>query len=178
VTAASAWVERWLRRAPLRGSLLDFACGSGRHALLANELGFSVLAVDVEASGFDALREAGIQVLQQDLEHGPWTLGGRGFDVVVCTNYLYRPRLDLLCALVAPGGLLLYETFALGNERHGRPRSPQFLLRPGELAAAVQRAGLRLVAFEDGFAELPRPARVQRAAAVRAPFDIESMPVG
>jgi SAM-dependent methyltransferase len=178
VTAPSAWVERWLRAAPLRGSLLDFACGGGRHAVLANDLGFSVLATDVDASGFDALRHAGIDVLQADLEGGPWRLAERRFDVVVCTNYLYRPRLDLLCALVAPGGLLLYETFAVGNERHGRPRNPHFLLQPGELAAVAQRAGLRLVAFEDGFTEAPRPARVQRAAAVRAPFDIESMPIG
>jgi SAM-dependent methyltransferase len=176
--APSAWVERWLSRAPFRGRLLDFACGSGRHARLANDLGYSVLAVDQDDASFAALGEAGIAVLQEDLESGPWTLADRRFDVIVCTNYLHRPRLDLLCALLAPGGMLVYETFAAGNERHGRPRSPQFLLRPGELAGLAQRAGLRLVAYEDGFLEQPRPARVQRAVAVREPFEPESLALG
>jgi SAM-dependent methyltransferase len=176
--AASPWVARWLAAAPLRGRLLDFACGSGRHARLAHESGFSVLAVDRDDSAFGALRDLGIDVLLEDLESGPWSIGALRFDTVVCTNYLYRPRLDLLCALVAPGGMLVYETFAAGNARYGRPRNPEFLLRPGELAELAHRAGLALVAYEDGFTETPKPARVQRALAVRAPFEPESLPLG
>lgn len=174
----SEWVERWLRRRSAGGSLLDFACGSGRHSLLARDLGFSVLAVDRDASALSGLETKGIRVLREDLESGRWSFAAERFDAIVCTNYLFRPRLDLLCGLLASGGLLLYETFADGNAAHGRPSNPAFLLRRGELASVAQRAGLHLLAYEDGYAASPRPARVQRAVAVRPPFDPEALPIG
>lgn len=99
-----------------------------------------------------------------DIEGGPWPFEGRQFGGVVVTNYLHRPLLPLLVQSVAPGGVLIYETFASGQEQVGRPRSSAFLLQPGELLAAV--GGLQVVAFEDGW--LPSPdRRVQRIAAVR-----------
>jgi SAM-dependent methyltransferase len=173
---ASEWVKRWLRSGGGR-RLLDFACGSGRHALLARELGYSVTAADRDPSAVARLQAKGIHVVLEDLETRRWPFAGTRFDVVVCTSYLFRPRLDLLCGLPAAGGLLLYETFAVGNARYGRPSNPDYLLRPGELASAVQRAGLHLLAYEDGFTAVPRPARIQRAAAVRPPFDPQDLPL-
>ncbi len=173
----SAWVSRWLPRVRAGGRVLDFACGSGRHARFAHDAGLRVLAVDRDASALASLQGTGIETRQEDLEHGRWSFSGERFDAVVCTNFLHRPRLDLLAALLAPGGLWLYETFAAGNARYGRPARPDFLLRPGELAEHAHRAGLHLLAYEDGFVASPRPARVQRAAAVRPPFDPETLPL-
>lgn len=109
----------------------------------------------------------GLRKLRADLERGdPWSLGTERFDLVVVTNYLHRPILPDIVAAVAPGGLLLYETFALGNERFGRPSNPDFLLHPGELAAAV--AGpLDIIAFEELVLGPPRPAAIQHIAARR-----------
>src|SRR5207237_1389893 len=111
---------------------------------------------------------AGLTKIAADLEAGgPWPLAGERFDLVVVTNYLHRPILPEIVGAVAAGGLLLYETFALSNERFGKPSNPDFLLRPGELAKAV--AGrLEVLAFEEVEVGLPRPAVVQRIAA-RAP---------
>ena len=92
-----------------------------------------------------------------------------GFDLVICCNYLFRPRLDELFGLVAAGGALVCETFARGNARYGRPASPKFLLGPGELATAAARNGFVVIAFEHGFTGAPRPAMVQRICAARAP---------
>uniref|UniRef100_UPI0025EFA77E class I SAM-dependent methyltransferase n=1 Tax=uncultured Pseudacidovorax sp. TaxID=679313 RepID=UPI0025EFA77E len=110
------------------------------------------------------LAEAGAEVVQADIENGPWPFEDCRFDAVVVTHYLWRPLLPHIVAAVAPGGVLLYETFAANNETVGRPSRPDFLLAPGELIAAS--AGLRVVAYEDGF--LSSPDRfVQRIAAVR-----------
>ncbi len=147
--------------------MLDLACGAGRHAYWLHARGLAVTAVDrsPEAlAGLAPLAAAGAEVLQAELEQGPWPLAGREFDAVVVTNYLWRPRLADVVAAVGPGGLLVYETFAQGHETVGRPARPEFLLRPGELLDAA--AGLRVVAYEDGFvAEHPR--FVQRIAAIR-----------
>ncbi len=106
------------------------------------------------------------EAIQADIENGPWPLPGRRFDGVVVTNYLWRPLLPTIVESVAPGGVLLYETFSQGNETVGRPARPEFLLRPGELLHAC--GSLRVVAYENGF--LDAPARfVQRIAAVREP---------
>ena len=103
-----------------------------------------------------------------DLETGaPWQFGG-GFDGIVVANYLHRPLLPAIAGALAPGGLLIYETFARGNERFGRPRNPAFLLAPGELLAAFR--GLTIVAFEQGEVAVPRPAVVQRLAATAGPL--------
>lgn len=175
--APSAWIRHWLGRVQPGGRVLDFASGSGRHARMAHAAGHTVLAVDRDPLALASMERTGIEVRQEDLEHGRWSFAAERFDLLVCTNYLFRPRLDLMATLLAPGGLWVHETFAAGNARYGRPSNPDFLLRPGELAQAALRAGLHLLAFEDGYRGVPGPARVQRMAAVKPPFDPEAMPL-
>lgn len=175
--APSPWVVRWLASPPPGARLLDVACGSGRHARWAQAAGFSVLAVDRDPTALDSLEGTGVETRQEDLEHGRWSFGHERFDAIVCTHYLFRPRLDLLAGLLAPGGVWVYETFAVGNARYGRPANPDFLLRPGELAGVAVRAGLHLLAYEDGFRPEPKPARLQRMVAVRPPFDPQTRPL-
>jgi SAM-dependent methyltransferase len=128
-------------------------------------MGFEVDAVDRDASLFRD-PPPGITLLQADLEGGPWPYAGRQFDAIVATNYLHRPLLPLLVDALAPGGVLVYETFARGNERFGKPSNPAFLLAPGELLEAV-RGRLRVIAYEDLVVEEPRPAAIQRICAHR-----------
>ena len=166
----SEWIRRFAERIPAGGRVLDLACGSGRHTRWLLGRGHRVTAIDRDLSGLDDLApRPGLERLQRDLEDGgPWPLAGRRFEAVVVTNYLHRPLLADLAAAVAPGGLLLYETFALGNERLGRPRNPDFLLRPGELLDWLHSAGppgFRILAYEDLLVEQPRPAALQRIAA-------------
>lgn len=119
-----------------------------------------------------------LELLLADLEDAPWPFPPAAFDAVVCCNFLHRPRLDLMAALLAPGGLLIHETFADGNAKYGRPSNPAFLLRAGELFRAAERAGLVVLGYEQGYVERPGPALVQRVCAVRPPFDPERLPVG
>lgn len=175
---ASPWVRRWLPRVRPGGRLLDFASGTGRNARAARAVGLDVLAVDRDPIALASLEGTDIRTRQEDLERGRWSFAAERFDAIVCTRYLFRQRLDLLVALLAPGGLWLHETFAMGNARYGRPANPDFLLRPGELVAVARRAGLHVVAFEDGYVAAPKPARLQRIAAAAPPFDPESMPLG
>ena len=141
--------------------MLDVACGSGRHVRWFAQRGCRVTGVDRDAAALEPLREFGEMVVA-DIENGPWPFAGRRFDAVVVTNYLWRPLLPAIVDSV--GTVLIYETFAQGNERYGRPSNPDFLLRPGELLEAA--AGLRIVAYEEG--ELDAPQRVvQRLSAVR-----------
>lgn len=166
----SKWVARWLdRRHP--GRLLDLACGSGRHARWAAALGHQVLAVDRDEQALDGIRSSGndrITVRCEDLEWGPWSLAAQRFDTVVCTNYLFRPRMALMLDLLEPGGLWIHETFAVGHADYGRPRNPDFLLREGELLQWAQWANLQVIGFESGVIGLPGRAVVQRIAAVRS----------
>ncbi|HJV61588.1 MAG TPA: class I SAM-dependent methyltransferase [Albitalea sp.] len=161
--APSAWVQRWARLVPAGGTVLDVACGSGRHVRWFAERGWRVTGVDRDAEALAPLA-AVARTLVADIENGPWPLDGERFDAVVVTNYLWRPLLPVLRASVAEGGVLIYETFVRGHETVGRPSNPDFLLRPGELLESV--AGLRIVAFEDGFVAPPERF-VQRIAAVR-----------
>lgn len=163
VERASAWVERWIALARPGGAALDVACGNGRHSRLLARLGFEVEAVDREASLFRD-KPAGVTLTEADIEAGPWPYAGRRFDVIVVTNYLHRALLPLLADSLEPGGVLIYETFAQGNERFGKPSNPAFLLAPGELLEAV-RGRLRVVAYEDVVVDGPRPAAVQRLCA-------------
>jgi SAM-dependent methyltransferase len=166
--AASPWVARFAPSIP-PGEVLDLACGTGRHVALLRALGHPVLAVDRDIGQLGGLAAAaGVTALAADLEGAPWPLPGRRFAGVVVTNYLHRPLLPAIVAAVAPGGLLIYETFAAGNERFGRPRNPDFLLREGELRDAVA-GSLKLLAYEHGEVADPRPAMVQRIAARRPP---------
>jgi SAM-dependent methyltransferase len=153
---------------PEGGQVLDVACGGGRHARFFLERGHPVTLVDRDTSGVKDLHESpGVEILERDLEAGePWPFAGRAFEGVVVTNYLWRPMLPDIVASVAAGGVLLYETFARGQEQFGKPRNPDFLLTPGELLEAVQGT-LRVVAYEDRVIEDPDPRAVQRIAAVR-----------
>lgn len=163
---ASAWVSRFLPGVPAGGQVLDVACGSGRHLRLALANGHSVVGVDRDLSGVaDLAGRSGVELMAADLEDGrPFPLQGRTFAGVIVTNYLWRPILPDIVACVAPDGVLVYETFALGNERFGRPGNPDFLLRPGELIDAI-RGRLVPIAFEH--VTLTGPKRiVQRIAAV------------
>lgn len=162
---ASAWVRRHAPLIAPGGRVLDLACGRGRHARLLAGMGFAVEAVD--RSGEDLAELAGlpnVATRQADLEGDPWPYAGRAFDGIVVANYLHRPLFPKIAAALAEGGVLIYETFMLGNERFGRPANPAFLLRPGELLEAF--AGLRIVAFEQGEVAQPKPAVVQRLCAV------------
>jgi len=159
------WVVRWLTCLPNKGRVLDFAAGSGRHSLAAREHGFSVVAADRNAQALGGIGRD-VQTVETDLEAAPWPFEPASFDAVIVTNYLHRPRLDLLGALIRPSGLLIYQTFAIGNEQFGRPSNPDFLLQPGELLAMSARCGLQVIAYEHGHVANP-DAVVQRIAAKR-----------
>jgi SAM-dependent methyltransferase len=169
---ASAWIERFgpeVGKTGPVGPVVDVACGGGRHTRWFAARGHELYAIDRDLSGVEDLRDAvGVHLVDLDVERGePIPLARASCAAVVVTNYLWRPILDDLVALLAPGGWLLYETFAVGNERHGRPTNPDFLLRPGELLDLAARHELRVVAYEDVVADEPRPACVQRIAATR-----------
>ena len=164
-TAPSPWVQRWASFIRPGGAVLDLAAGAGRHARLLARMGFEVDAVDRDASLF-AEPPPQVRLLQADVEEGPWPYEGRLFDGIVVANYLHRPLLPVLVRSLQPGGVLVYETFAHGNEKFGKPSNPAFLLAPGELLEAV-RGKLRVLAFEDLVASEPRPAAIQRLAARR-----------
>lgn len=159
LTAPSAWVARWAALIS-RGRVLDLACGGGRHARLLVSLGYEVLAVDREPQSIP-----GARFLRADLEDGsPWPLAGERFQGIVVTNYLHRPLFPRILDALTPTGVLIYETFAAGNEHFGKPSNPDFLLRPGELLDVV-RGRLRVGAYEDLDVTVPKPARIQRICA-------------
>jgi len=164
---ASAWVRRFADRIPAGGPVLDLAAGGGRHTRFLRDRGHPVTAVDRDVTGLADLRvDPAVTILAGDLENDrPWPLGDRRFAGVIVTNYLHRPLLPPIVAAVAPGGCLIYETFAAGNERFGRPSNPAFLLRPGELLEAV-RGRLTVIAYENLEMAEPRPAMIQRIAAI------------
>ena len=168
LSSPSRWVTRFSALVVAGGRVLDVACGVGRHARYFGARGCRVVAVDRDAQALDALRGApGVEVICADIESGAWPLEGETFDAVVVTNYLWRPLLPRLAGSLRPGAVLIYETFALGNERYGRPRNPDFLLRPNELLEWLQPQ-LQVVAFEAGQVSDPAPAVIQRICAVRA----------
>jgi len=153
--------------------VLDLACGHGRHARYFAGLGHPVLAVDCDAEALAALQQvSGVRTVQADLERESWPLGGRRFGCIVVTNYLHRPLFPVIIDALADDGLLLYETFSVGNERFGKPSNPAFLLEPGELLEAV-RGRLRVIGYEDLYVDSPKPAMVQRMAACGPGFRLE-----
>jgi len=162
----SAWVQCWAARIPVGGRVLDVACGGGRHARYLAGLGHRVEAVDHDAQALSGLAGVtGVHARVADLEGAAWPYADGEFDAVVVTNYLHRPLFASLLAALAPGGALIYETFALGNERYGRPRNPDFLLQPGELLR-VAHGRLEVIAYENRAVEAPRPALLQRMCAL------------
>lgn len=164
----SPWLQRWAHLLPAGGRVLDVACGGGRHLRWLAGRGYTLTGIDRDATALASLADlaaaGAVEPIAADIENGPWPCPGRLFDAVLVSNYLWRPLWPQLLAALAPGGVLVYETFAAGNETVGKPSRPDFLLQPGELLARC--AGLRIVAYEDGFLEAP--ARfVQRVVAVR-----------
>ena len=162
---ASAWVVRFSDRIPAAGRVLDLACGGGRHTRYLVGNGFRVEAVDRDPQAIAMLAGVpGVNAIVADIEAGPWPYAGLRFDGIVVANYLWRPLLPVLRASLSSGGVLIYETFAEGNEHFGRPSNPEFLLRPGELLRAA--VGLRVIAYEDMYVDHPRPAMIQRICAI------------
>jgi SAM-dependent methyltransferase len=162
-TPPSPWIQRWTQLLAPQTSVLDVACGPGRHMRWFHARGHAVTGVDRDAQALAGLQGVG-ELLCADIENGPWPLPGRQFGAVVVTNYLWRPLWPALLDSVAPGGVLLYETFAQGNEAFGKPSRPDFLLAPGELLQSC--AGWYIAAYEHGL--LREPDRVvQRIAALR-----------
>lgn len=168
----SDWVTRWCSHLKAGDTVLDVACGGGRHVRWLARQGLRVTAVDRDAQSLEAIgatdelqaRDRPVELLLADLEAGPWPLAGRRFHAVVVTNYLWRPLFPALVDSLADGGLLVYETFCAGHGRFGRPSRPEFLLQPGELLAAT--SGLRVLGYEDGYLDHP-PRLVQRICALR-----------
>lgn len=166
-TPPSDWVVRFSADLAPGARVLDLACGGGRHVRLLAARGHHVTAVDRDAQALAGLSGIAAVTVVADIEAGPWPLPDQRFDLVVVTNYLWRPLLAQIVASVAPGGWLVYETFAIGHQHHGRPSNPDFLLRPGELLDTV-RGELRVAAYEEGLLDGP-PRWVQRIAARREP---------
>lgn len=171
--STSSWIHRFSHLLPKSGHVLDLAAGGGRHSAWCLTRSHVVTALDRSTSDLHSLKAASppatrskLEIIETDLENGsPWPLGERRFDAIIVVNYLHRPLFDDLLAALAPGGVLLYDTFAVGQEMYGKPDNPDFLLKAGELLAAVE-GRLQIVAFEHGLIDGERgPAVKQRIAA-------------
>ena len=163
----SAWLERFAALIAPGARVLDYACGSGRHARWLAARGMQVDAIDRDRAALDRLQGVtGVRARELELEGDDWPLAGESYAAVVVTNYLYRPRFDALLALLPPGGVLIYETFMVGNERFGKPSNPDFLLRSHELLETVADA-CTVLAYEQGEVAEPKPAVIQRICAVK-----------
>jgi SAM-dependent methyltransferase len=161
----SAWVQSHAGLVKAGGTVLDLAAGNGRHARYFKGLSHPVVALDRDVSG---LQRLDAEIIAADLENGsPWPLGTRAFDGIVVTNYLHRPLFPHLAGALAPGGVLIYETFGIGNERFGKPSNPNFLLRPGELLEFAAAHGLQALAYACGEVAEPKRAITQRVVAKR-----------
>lgn len=175
----SAWVERFASLIPASSvecPVLDLACGQGRHSRFLVKQGHHVLAIDRDskaldqiASGLSPEQVKRIEIVCADLEGPTWPLESRSISGLVVTNYLYRPRLKDLLAMVAPQGVLIYETFAMGNEVFGKPSNPDFLLKPHELLDWILAdQSFQILGFEQGIVSQPQSASIARICAVRS----------
>ncbi len=176
-SSVSPWVAHFAGRIPVNSvsakRVLDYACGSGRHTLYLAELGYQVLAVDIDSSSMQTIKYCqpdAIELRCIDLEMAEFAFDPKleKYSGIIVTNYLYRPHLDKILDLLDEGGILIYETFAMGNEAFGKPSNPNFLLRENELLEVVlAKKSFHINAFENGYVEDPKPAMIQRICAVK-----------
>lgn len=165
--APSEWVVRCAPLIRANGRVLDVACGSGRHVRFLARAGFQVEAVDRDANALAACANwPGVAVRCADLENEAWPYGAGEFDGIVVTNYLHRPLFPKLLESLAMGGILIYETFAKGHERLGRPQNPDYLLKSAELLEQVKES-LEVNAYEELCVIQPKCAVVQRICATK-----------
>jgi SAM-dependent methyltransferase len=174
----SRWVIRFSHLVRAGGSVLDVAAGHGRHCQWFLDGEHSVVAIDRDLTSLRWLEHPRLQKHEADLEGAEgWPLGDQTFDAVIVTNYLWRSIFDDIVHAVQHDGVLIYETFAEGNERYGRPRRPEFLLQPGELLARVA-SRLEVVAYEHGYSEQPSARVVQRICAIGRGRRLSQCPLG
>ncbi len=160
----SEWVRKHLHLVKPNSSVLDLACGTGRHTILMHNLGHKVTAVDINVHYIYRLQDPTIEVIECDLENGKkWPFSGRSFDVIITTNYLYRPILHYMLSSLAKDGILIYETFAVGNELFGKPSNPNFLLKDRELINICK--SLKIISYESLIVHKPKKEKVQRIVA-------------
>ena len=159
--APSNWVTRWTHLLPPQSRVLDLACGAGRHMRWLAENGHRCVGVDRSSEALQVAKAHG-QVIEADIETGDWPLLGKQFDAVIVTNYLWRPLMPRILESLTPTGFLIYETFALGHEKYGKPSRPDFLLQPGELLQTCSQ--MHVIAYENGYSDQP-PKVVQRIVA-------------
>lgn len=164
MTDISRWLEAHWTLYPKGGHILDLACGKGRHSRFLSEKGFNVTAVDIKTEAVADLALPAVRVIEADLERQGWPFGKAAFDGVLVTNYLWRPLFPDLKKSLKKEGVLIYETFADGNEQYGRPRSPDFLLKKGELKEEFSE--FDILAFEEGYLEYPSPS-IRQSIVVR-----------
>jgi len=172
----SMWVVTNSRYLVPNAKVLDLACGSGRHTKFLIEKGFDVTSVDIDQNALNEVAKISkSHVLSVDLENGEWPFAERSFDGIVVTNYLHRPHLELMTNTLTDRGLIIYETFMIGNELYGKPSNPEFLLRPNELNDVYANSML-ILRSEQGHIRSPKEATVQRICAVkRTRFESETM---
>tara|TARA_B100000686_G_C16671547_1_gene906762 strand:- start:244 stop:795 length:552 start_codon:yes stop_codon:yes gene_type:complete len=161
----SDWIVKWAPLIIEKGKVLDIACGSGRHSVFLANAGHFVTALDKDVSRLP--HDPQIKAIKSNLEDlSAWPLVGKKFNGIIVTNFLYRPLFPVISRSLLPGGVLIYETFGIGNESYGRPRSKRFLLQPGELLEAFSREFV-IIAYENGIRSVPSPAVIQRIIAIR-----------
>lgn len=172
----SAWVARWAVLIRPDSRVLDLACGYGRHARMLAARGARVTALDRDDAALATLCNVpGVTTLAADVESGPWPFAAGSFDAVVVSHYLHRPLFPHIIAALRHGGVLIYQTFMLGNERYGKPSNPEFLLRPGELLE-LSRDACQVIGFEQGFVDETKPAVVQSLCAQKGTGEMAALP--
>lgn len=164
----SPWIVQHAACIPKAGRVLDLACGSGRHAIWLAAQGYQVEAVDRDVQAVAPMQGMrNINVTISDIETGAWPESQEKYDGIVVSRYLFRPLLAKLATMLKPDGVLIYETFMAGNEHYGRPRNPDFLLKPDELKT-VYAPLLEVHAFWQGEVAGEVPAVMQRICAVNS----------
>jgi SAM-dependent methyltransferase len=164
--APSVWVSEWaglIENADASPSVLDVACGSGRHMAHLSQLGMLCTGIDRDEAALLTAQAFGT-IVCADIQQGPWPIPGRQFDAVLVTHYLWRPLLPTILDSVRPGGVLIYETFSQAHAKLGRPSRPEFLLQHGELLTICQAAQMQILAYQDLILQNPKRA-MQRIVA-------------